>query len=72
MDVERQIDRNELRIGDALLAMGKHVRLFERWTDATRTSYVAYDSGSTPVKHQVYVRARPGEYDYVPIRYDPR
>jgi hypothetical protein len=49
-----------------------HVRLFEYWIDATHTTYVAYDFGATPVKHQVYVWGAPGEYDYVPIRYDPR
>jgi hypothetical protein len=72
MDVARFITREQLRAGDALLAMGRHVRLFEYWIDATRTTYVAYDFGATPVKHQVYVWGAPGEYDYVPIRYDPR
>jgi cell wall-associated NlpC family hydrolase len=70
-DVARLITKEQLRTGDALLAWGKHVRLFEHWTDATRTSYVAYDFGSTPVKHQTYVWDGPGEYTYVPIRYDP-
>jgi hypothetical protein len=72
MDVAHVIDRDELRAGDALLAMGKHVRLFEYWTDATHTSYSAYDFGATPVKHRIYVWGAPGEYDYVSIRYDPR
>jgi hypothetical protein len=72
MDVARFITREELRAGDALLAMGRHVRLFEYWTDAAHTSYVAYDFGATPVKHQVYVWGAPGEYDYIPIRYAPR
>lgn len=72
MDVPHVITVDELRSGDALLAWGRHVRLFEHWTDATRTSYLAYDFGSTPVKHQVYVLGAPGEYDYTPIRYDTR
>jgi hypothetical protein len=72
MDVAKFIGREELRAGDALLAMGRHVRLFEYWTDAARTTYVAYDFGATPVKHQAYVWGAPGEYDYIPIRYDPR
>jgi hypothetical protein len=72
MDVAHVITVDELRSGDALLAWGRHVRLFEHWTDATRTSYLAYDFGSTPVKHQVYVLGAPGEYDYTPIRYDTR
>jgi hypothetical protein len=72
MDVAHVIDRDELRTGDALLAMGRHVRLFETWTDATHTTYVAYDFGATPVKRQVYLWGAPGEYDYVPIRRDPR
>jgi len=71
MDVARVIDRDELRAGDALLAMGRHVRLFEYWTDTAHTSYMAYDFGSTPVKHQEYVWGAPGEYHYVPIRYVP-
>lgn len=69
-DVSRVISKEQLRSGDALLAWGKHVRLFEHWTDATRTTYVAYDFGSTPVKHQVYRWGGDGEYTYVPIRYD--
>lgn len=69
-DVSRVITKEQLRTGDALLAWGKHVRLFEHWTDATRTTYMAYDFGSTPVKHQVYTWDGPGEYTYVPIRYD--
>jgi hypothetical protein len=70
-DVSRVISRSQLRTGDALLAYGRHVRLFERWTDASRTGYWAYDFGSTPVKHQVYRWGAPGEYHYVPIRFDP-
>lgn len=72
MDVARVIRKDELSEGDALLAMGKHVRLFQHWTDAARTTYLAYDFGATPVKHQVYVWSAPGEYDYTPIRYEPR
>lgn len=70
-DVSRMISKEQLRSGDALLAWGKHVRLFEHWTDASRTTYLAYDFGSTPVKHQVYLWGGPGEYSYVPIRFDP-
>lgn len=72
LDVATVITKDELRAGDALLAMGQHVRLFEYWTDATHTTYVAYDFGATPVKHQAYTWGAPGEYSYVPIRYDPR
>lgn len=72
MDVAKMISKEQLRVGDALLAWGQHVRLFEYWTDATHTTYVAYDFGATPVKHQVYTWDAPGEYDYIPIRYDPR
>ncbi len=70
-DVSRVITKEQLRTGDALLAWGRHVRLFDHWTDATRTSYLAYDFGATPVKHQVYLWGAPGEYTYVPIRYEP-
>ncbi|HET9140815.1 hypothetical protein [Actinophytocola sp.] len=68
-DVSQVITKDQLRAGDALLAWGRHVRLFVRWTDAARTRYLAYDFGATPVKHQVYVWDGAGEYDYVPIRY---
>lgn len=70
-DVSRVIAKEELRTGDALLAWGEHVRLFDHWTDAAHTTYMAYDFGATPVKHQVYVWGGPGEYTYVPIRYEP-
>jgi hypothetical protein len=70
-DVSSVITKEQLRTGDALLAWGKHVRLFEQWTDATRTSYVAYDFGATPVRHKIFVWGAPGEYSYVPIRYTP-
>lgn len=72
MDVAHVISLDELRAGDALLAWGRHVRLFEYWTDAAHTRYMAYDFGSTPVRHQVFGWNAPGEYDYIPIRYDPR
>lgn len=70
-DVSRLIPKDQLRKGDALLAWGRHVRLFDHWTDAARTTYVAYDFGSTPVKHQEYTWGAPGEYAYVPIRFTP-
>jgi hypothetical protein len=70
-DVSRVIAKDELRTGDALLAWGKHVRLFDHWTNASRTTYVAYDFGATPVKHQEYTWHAQGEYAYVPIRYTP-
>ena len=70
-DVSRVITKDELRTGDALLAWGRHVRLFDHWTNESRTTYVAYDFGATPVKHQEYTWNAPGEYDYVPIRYTP-
>lgn len=72
MDVASVIRKEQLRAGDALLAWGRHVRLFDHWLDADHTTYLAYDFGATPVKHQVYVWGAPGEYDYIPIRYDPR
>ena len=72
MDVARVIDKDSLRAGDALLAWGRHVRLFEHWTNASHTTYMAYDFGATPVKHQVYVWNAPGDHAYTPIRYDPR
>jgi hypothetical protein len=70
-DVSLVITKDQLRTGDALLAYGKHVRLFERWTDPDRTRYLAYDFGATPLKHQEYVWNGAGEYTYVPIRYLP-
>jgi hypothetical protein len=68
-DVTREIPRDELLPGDALVASGQHVRLFERWTDAARTRYLAYDFGSTPVRHQEFRWEAAGDYHYMPVRY---
>ncbi|GAA2961772.1 hypothetical protein [Actinokineospora diospyrosa] len=68
-DITRVIERSALRTGDALVRSGEHVRLFERWVDRGRTRYLAYDFGSTPVKHRVYLWGGPGELDYTPVRY---
>lgn len=68
-DITRVIDKDQLTTGDALMAPGKHVRLFERWIDDRRTRYWAYDFGSTPVKHQVYLWGASGDYVYTPVRY---
>ncbi|SER41899.1 hypothetical protein SAMN04487818_103237 [Actinokineospora terrae] len=68
-DVTRVVERGALVMGDALVRDGEHVRLFERWVDRERGRYLAYDFGSTPVKHRVYVWGGPGELDYTPVRY---
>jgi hypothetical protein len=68
-DVTRVIDKDALAAGDALVAPGQHVRLFERWTDRSRTRYWAYDFGSTPVKHQVYRWGSGDDHQYTPVRY---
>ncbi|GAA3035871.1 hypothetical protein Aglo01_04810 [Actinokineospora globicatena] len=68
-DVTRVVERSALVAGDALVRAGEHVRLFERWVDRERSRYLAYDFGSTPVKHRVYVWGGPGELDYTPVRY---
>ncbi|WP_170224171.1 hypothetical protein [Actinokineospora cianjurensis] len=40
------------------------------WRDRCgRAERLAYDFGSTPVKHRVYVWGGPGELDYTPVRY---
>jgi len=46
--VSQVITKEELRTGDALLAWGAHVRLFEHWTDTAHTTYLACDFGATP------------------------
>jgi len=68
-DVTRVIDKSELSAGDALVAPGRHVRLFERWTDRGQSRYLAYDFGSTPVKHREYTWGSPDDYSYTPVRY---
>jgi hypothetical protein len=67
-DITRPIPKEQLRPGDALIANGPHVRLFEKWTNRSRTRYLAYDFGSTPVKHQEYGWGASGEYQYTPVR----
>jgi hypothetical protein len=68
-DLTEAITKDQLSTGDALVAPGKHVRLFETWTDSSRTRYRAYDFGSTPVKHQEYAWDAAGDYRYSPVRY---
>jgi hypothetical protein len=68
-DLTRTIDKDQLSTGDALVAAGQHVRLFEKWTDSHRTRYLAYDFGATPVKHQEYRWGSPDDYRYTPVRY---
>ncbi|MBC6447754.1 hypothetical protein [Actinokineospora xionganensis] len=68
-DITDPIRREDLRTGDALVASGKHVRLFERWTSRDYSSYLAYDFGETPVKHQEYRWGGPDELAYMPVRY---
>ncbi|MBP2325187.1 hypothetical protein JOF56_005572 [Kibdelosporangium banguiense] len=68
-DLTEQIPKDQLSKGDALVAPGKHVRLFEKWLNTEQTRYRAYDFGSTPVKHQDYIWGAAGEYEYTPVRY---
>jgi hypothetical protein len=42
------ISRDRLRTGHAPARYGKQVRLFDRWIDATRARYLAYDFRATP------------------------
>lgn len=58
-----EIDWDDLQPGDALLNAGTHVRLFEKWTDSTRTAYWYYEMGNeyshwnhdfAPVQRSVY------------------
>ncbi|WP_279346814.1 C39 family peptidase [Streptomyces sp. AP-93] len=60
--VSHKIAKDELAPGDALVAWDTHVRLFDHWIDAAHTRYVAYDFGSTPVRHQEY--SWNGAYDF--------
>jgi hypothetical protein len=68
-DLTDPIGKDQLSKGDALVAPGKHVRLFEKWLNPEHTRYRAYDFGSTPVKHQDYDWAATGDYTYTPVRY---
>ncbi|MPZ81235.1 MAG: hypothetical protein GEV28_12885 [Actinophytocola sp.] len=67
----------ELRRGDILLARKDaghrygHVAIFDRWADATMTTYWAYDHGDGSVKYGVYRVERDGDSrEYLPYRYD--
>ncbi|GGT53766.1 SH3 domain-containing protein [Streptomyces purpureus] len=56
-DVSRKISKNELKPGDFLMHFSdvhaeRHTQLFDRWVDAGKTSYWAYDFGAYPVKHR--------------------
>jgi hypothetical protein len=41
-------------LGSGTIGRGGHVRIFDKWANKAHTAYVAYDFGSTPVKHQTY------------------
>lgn len=70
-NLSHQIGKDDLKAGDALVKWDTHVRLFERWTNAEHTRYIAYDFGATPVKHQEYEWNGAGDYqDYAAYRYN--
>ncbi|NGN68417.1 hypothetical protein G5C51_31535 [Streptomyces sp. A7024] len=70
-DISHEIGKDQLQPGDALVKWDQHVRLFERWTNAEHTRYLAYDFGATPVKHQEYTWNGPDDYqNYQAFRYN--
>ena len=68
--VTRCIKTSQLKPGDAMLKKGYHIRLFYGWTDASRTSYVAYEAGSgTVAVCRIHNLAEDLAFGYVPTRY---
>ena len=64
----------DLRAGDLLinpaLDNGGHVVIFERWTDATMSSYVGYEqSGDSGTHHRVISYPYFGGYEMSPYRF---
>jgi hypothetical protein len=69
--VTHRIKVSQLKPGDGMLKRGYHIRLFYGWTDDTRTTYIAYESGYGKVAavrpHSIASDLAAG---YVPVRYD--
>jgi hypothetical protein len=68
--VTHRITTSQLKPGDALLKKGYHIRLFQGWTDATHTSYVAYEANTIVAVVRVHAIADDLKAGYVPVRYD--
>ena len=66
LGVSHKIGWDELRPGDVVLLIDTHVRLFDHWTDSRHTSYMAYDFGETPIRHQTFNV----DHSYDPYRYN--
>ena len=67
------IQKMDLRAGDLLINAGPdnagHVVIFDRWTDATMTSYVGYEqSGDGGTHHRVIPYPYFGSYQMSPYR----
>lgn len=75
--VGKRITQKSMKAGDYIGHMGSgtggaggHVRIFEKWANGAHTTYLAYDFGSTPVKHKVYSLSTKGysAYQYKKIQ----
>jgi hypothetical protein len=67
--VAHDINRSDLRTGDALLKAGQHVALFIRWEDAAHTKPRVREHGGPGTAHEdVWSQAYAAGYR--PIRYD--
>lgn len=52
--ISKKINKNDLKAGDVLIHLGEHVLLFEKWADAGKNFYWAYEQhgpNGTPTKH---------------------
>lgn len=68
--VSHRINKADLQLGDVLLAPGKHVVMFDRWTDSSRTAYYAYEQVGKPYSKTMH-RIVSVPYDTSPSSYTP-
>jgi hypothetical protein len=68
--VAKLITAAELLPGDAMLKAGTHIRLFEGWSDAAHTKYVAWEQTPPHTESNTVSLAADIAAGYVPYRYN--
>ena len=68
--VAKPITTADLKPGDAMLKAGTHIRLFEGWSDAAHTKYVAWEQTPPHTESNTESLAADVAAGYVPYRYN--
>jgi hypothetical protein len=69
-NVSHRIAVASLRPGDAMLAVGYHIRLFYGWVDAEHTQYVTYEQTGPSTKSSIKSMSHDLAGGYLPYRYN--